>query len=617
MRSSFYEFNVAISGLFTARANLDVVSHNIANSAIKGYSRQYAEQRASSPLTFFDGRGMYGTGSEVYGVGQLRNFYLDKKYWSERPILGEYAVKKEQLSLMESIFNELSETGLNTGFQSFFSKLQDLSTNASDSTYRMNLLQAASSLATFVNSSTESIKKQQNDINSEVGAVVTIINSLGSQIAGLNRQISTFELDGSRANDLRDERARLIDELSTYVNVSVEEREMNDDYAAGKYPDPSDRGRSNKHLIVSINGYEFVNHYDANYLKTVPREGKTNPMDVVGLYDIRFANSGTSFDIYSPTLKGQLKGLIDIRDGNNGRYLETGRINTAAGPGVGETTLTLSKDAAKPWFDDLYEDGKVKLYDKNSGVMTELKFTNLKLLGNGDVQLVLPAGQNVPANLNTNYNAVIARTTNYKGIPHYLNKMNELVRVFARAVNEGLDSKGDPIKDFGGHVSGYDVNGQLGLILFSYRNNTNEEARTMDYRMLTCENFSVSKILLEKPEKVASARDYNADKSDNKIIFGILGLKDNSSLFREGKITDYIAGLSGEMGIDKKQANNFYKNYSDVTTQIDNQRMAVSGVSLNEEMIELVKYQQLYQAAAKLVNTIDSIYDTLINRIGV
>ncbi|MDR2904082.1 MAG: flagellar hook-associated protein FlgK, partial [Clostridiales bacterium] len=105
--------------------------------------------------------------------------------------------------------------------------------------------------------------------------------------------------------------------------------------------------------------------------------------------------------------------------------------------------------------------------------------------------------------------------------------------------------------------------------------------------------------------------------SDNNVILGFISLKDNDSLFREGSLQDYIAGISVELGIDLKQAQNFEKNYTDVTAGIEKQRLSVSGVDINEEMVNMIKYQQQYQAAAKLINAIDSIYDTMINRLGV
>ena len=568
MKSSFFEFNVAISGLFTARANLEVNAHNTANAAIKGYSRQYAEQRASHPLATFNGKGMVGTGSEVYGIGQFRDFYLDRKFWSERGVLGEYATKQTQLSITESIFNELADSSLTKIFNHFFDTLQSLNENAGDFTYRTNMIQSAETLVSMIRFQSNSIYKQQSDINEEIKATVQIINSIGQQIMSLNRQISTYELDGSRANDLRDQRARLVDELSLYVNVDVQEREVNKDYAAGKFPAPEDRGKSDKRFTVMINGYEFVNHFDVFPITVRERVAgeEHNPMDVPGLYDIYF-ESGFKFDMYHPFLKGELKGLIDMRDGNNGTTEIDGKLHN----------------------------------------------------------------------------------TQYKGLPHYMEKLNHLIRTLARVFNEGKDKNGVDIHGVEGHIDGYDLYGNRGNLFFTYNDRYGNPIKITGYdydgtplipvytgpgfresepparlrlddesfyNNINVFNFAINPDLFQDPALFAASSEDLMDPSNNEIVKGFLQIKSYVGLFREGQLSDYISGMITELGIDRKQAEKFMKNYTDVTTMIDNQRIEISGVNLNEEMVDLVRNQQLYQAAAKLVNIIDSIYDTTVNRLG-
>lgn len=530
MRCSFFEYNVAASGLTVARAGLEVTANNIANAETPGYSKQYTEQRTTRPLSYSNGKGMIGTGAEVYGVGQMRNIYLDKKYWSEKSVLGEYQMKSEQLALTEGIFNELSDTGIKSSFDNFFQKLQDLTTTAGDTTYRTNVIQIGETLTKLVNNTYESLKKQQSDLNSEVKSEITIINSIGQQIRSLNETIKKYEFTGSKANDLRDERALLIDKLSAYVNVEVQETETNADYEAGLYPAPEDRAKSSKNFVVFINGCEFVKNDSVNPLKVVERTTLANDTDVPGLYDVYFEKTNQKFDLTSPSLKGELKGLIDVRDGNNG--------------------------------------------DNNL-------------------------------------------TTNYKGVPYYMNKLNEMIRVFAKAINEGKDKDGKAIPDVTGHVDGYDKYEESGNLFFTYDKTISKNPTGgLDYSKITCENFQINSDLIKDPNLLAASKQINSDESDNNVILSFLKVSSYGSLFKEGKLEDFVVGLSGNLGINKKQADNFKNNYTDVTTSIDNQRKAVSGVDLNEETINMIKYNQLYQASAKLMNIIDGIYDTCINRLG-
>ena len=538
MKSSFFEFHVATSALFTARSALQVVSHNIANAETVGYYRQYAEQRASRPLATYNSKGMVGTGSEVYGIGQIRSLYLDKKYWTERGVLGEHTAKKHQLNMLEATFNELSGTGISGNFDSFFAKMQDLVTNAPDGTHRNNAVKTAESLAIFVNGVASSLRSQQKDANTEVATVVKAINNLGTQIASLSERIAKYEIDGSQANDLRDRRAVLIDELSLYVNVQVEEREFNEDYAAGKYPNPQDRGKSDKRLSIMINGYEFVNNWDVIELECVPRAAgaERNEMDAPGMYDLIFKN-GVEFNIYSPTLKGELKGLIDVRDGNN--------------------------------------------------------------------------GQPVPGQ----------PTHNFKGIPYYLEQLNTMVRTFAKAINEGIDINGNPILGVTGHVDGYDKNNaKSNKWFFTYKDQVGVEQDNLSaanrYDGMNCFNFQVNSKLMGDPDLLACSDTQNSGESNNNVILGFASLATYQSLFKEGKLSDFVNSIASELGVDTKQSMNFEANYTDVTKSIDNQRMQVSGVSLNEEVLTMVQYQQQYTAAAKLISVINDIYNVMINEMG-
>ena len=630
MKSSFFEYNVAVSGLFTARAGLDTVSHNIANASTPGFSRQYIEQRATTPLMSVGGRGMVGTGSEAYGIQQMRDFYLDKKYWGENCVLGEYSIKRTQLSLTEGIFNEWSGTGLSSQFDDFFNRLRELSTTAGDNTYRTNTTQLTSSITTFFQNTYESFVRQQRDVNSDVKAVVDTINSIGNQISTLNKQIIQYEIDGSSANDLRDQRARLVDELSKYVNIEVKEIETNLDYAAGKYPNPEDRGKSAKHFVVLINGHEFVNHFDFDGLKCVPRTidtlggGKAdvyyNPEDTTGLYDIYWTSSNSKFDVYHPNLTGELKGLIDVRDGNNGNY-----VRKSTFVGLSGQTLTLNIDLADSRIDLNPGGGVLTVTDPSTGIRREYEYESCTKTASGQFEFVIAK----PQTLSSNDQAFIAagettigKTTNYKGIPYYMSKLNQLARTFAVAMNEGKYMDGTAIQGVIGHVDGYDANGEnLRTLLFTYADELGNEVKTLsafDVYKITANNFFVNTDLMRDPRLLAAAQEPagTGGISDNNVILSLSTLATNPRLFLEGNIKDYIVGITGELGINLKQAVEFEASYKDVSSTINNQRLSVSGVSLDEEMINMIKYNQQYQAAAKLMNVIDDIYNTTINNLG-
>ncbi len=515
MRSAFLGLNIASQGLFTAKAALNITNHNISNATTEGYSRQVGVQKATRPLAANNGKGMIGTGSDIIGINQVRDYYLDVKYWNENATLGQHSVKSTQMGQMEALFSEPSEHGFNKAMNDFFESMDTLSNDAGDDASRASVRQVAISFTQYFNSTAESLKKIQRDTNFSVKVKVDEINSIGSQLQSLNRQIFKSELDGSTANDLRDERARMVDKLSKIINVEVNENP------------------ENKHYTVKINGQVLVSHYDANKLVTKPRNPKANAEDVEGLYDIQWEN-GLHFDTNSPKLSGELKGYIDLRDGNN----------------MGASGST--------------------------------------------------------------------HQVNYKGIPYYVHRLDQFVRTFAKAMNEGKDIQDKPLTTIG-HTGGYSANGTTGNYFFAWKDQAGVakgKDEVLDYTKITASNFSLSKEILDDPRNIAASSNSNPAQSDNQILRQIISLKHNPKMFREGEPGNYIQAIIGELGIDSKQAKVFEKHQTNITKVVENQRMSVSGVNLDEEMANMVKFQQAYGAAAKIMTVIDQIYDTTINRMG-
>jgi flagellar hook-associated protein 1 FlgK len=589
MRTAFFGLHVASSGLHTARAALNVTSHNVANAEIPGFTRQVAQMRAGRPLTMNDGRGMYGTGSQVTSVIQIRDRFLDRKYWGQNSIYGQFASVNTHLGFVETVFNQLPNVGVKRTFNGFFSTLQDLTTRAHEPTFRTNVATNAHSLTEQVRQNAFALQRQQLDLNREFSDVITTINSLGQQISDLNRQIHIFERDGSNANDLRDQRALLIDELSGLVNVQVDERDF------------SRPGMENdRRLTVMINGYDFVDHTRFNRLALVARDNihdersgvRQNEMDVAGLYDVFFEATGSRFNIHSQTLSGKLRGIVDVRDGNGGQVTVTG--------------------------------------SPSDGI-----------------------------------------TSNFKGIPFYMNQLNHLIRTFARAMNEGRNTNGDQIPGAIGHIFGFDANGNnRNALFFTFehpltgnpglvtdsanpalslrrwimgdasgnplrdaagnfilsdaidppatvaRDSTGNPLFTIDYSQFNALNFIVNPELITDPSLLAASSNHNVGQANNDVIHGFLAVGNDKSLFREGRLIDFIIATSNHLAVDNAQAGMFRESYHEITMQTHNHRLSVSSVDTEEEMLNLVRFQNMFIATSKLINVIDTVYDTLINRLG-
>lgn len=174
-------------------------------------------------------------------------------------------------------------------------------------------------VAKYFNSIAEHFEYLQNDVNNIIYAKVEEINSLGDQIAKLNKQIYNYEITGNVANDLRDQRDYLVDKLSQLINIQAYE------VVCGKLPD----GRDDIRFCVTVSGKALVDHTQVSYISAKQREEKLNFEDIEYLYDIRWADGNTL------TIKsGELKGYLDIRDGNdelNGSPNYRGFLSISAG----------------------------------------------------------------------------------------------------------------------------------------------------------------------------------------------------------------------------------------------------------------------------------------------
>lgn len=640
MASSFFGINVGMQGLFTAQTNLSVTSHNISNAETVGFSRQYAIQSATRPLSNSD-EGMIGTGSEVTNIEQYREAYLDYKYWSMTNELGEYDTKNELLSQMELIFNEPSDSGYSTYFTDIFDSLQTLSKNPGDSTSRSALVDSMDSFASYLNDIGDQLITLQREANFGIKNSVDQINFYAQQLATLNNQIGNLELTGKSANDLRDERNRLIDQLSTIINVETKEVED----VNGK-----------KTFRVSINGQMLVDGTSANYLETRVRDTLDNPEDSVDLYDVYWTN-GKELYLNNSNLSGELKGYIDIRDGNNGENF-TATIDSINANGtmvvsspdrtdipqegelyVGGTliryhsytydetldemtfdygfpntvngaTTTATDVYGNPFTETVTWDSETQIRINNPSDQTLLSSGEITIngetytytdyakdAGTGEITLQL----NVPAATETH----IGDDMSFKGVPYYMSQLNEFVRTIAQEFNT--------INESG--------NGGTGTQMFTYEGYTGTPALTVgsdfSYEAITVLNFSVNEAMLDDSGLIETSAAADAGESANDLILDLIEKRHDTGMFEKGEPDNFMQAVIGELGIDAKQVESFKSGQETLLNLVQNQRLSVSGVDLNEETTNLVKFQQAYDVAAQIISVMNEIYNVTINQMGV
>lgn len=600
MPSTFFGLSIGTSGLYASQASMNTAAHNIANSNTKGYTRQEANLQASTPISTNNSFGMLGTGVDATSITQIRNEYYDVKFRANTAISGNYSTKEHYFLSIENVFSETNSEGLSATFDQFYNALETLAGDVGDITKRTQVANMAQSFTEFVNVAAKNLESLQEDCNNELKLAKDQINSIAQQIANLNKQINTIEMSGQHANDLRDARNLLLDQLSEYANIQTEEF-------------THANGRSTT-FIVRLDGQVLVDNYSYNTLKTVPRTTYFNQNDADGMYKLVWAETGQDFNETSETLGGKLQALFQIRDGNNGEALK-GSATGAKGSKSLTVTGTNCNDLTK--LNLPAQNGIMKV----NNVEYEYDHFEVTVDADGNYTYNFTLKSELLEDV-TDKSVTVGKSVNCKGIPYYMNQLTTFVRTFAQAFNEI-------------HKKGEDLEGNKGVDFFTAKHPssgadysiTNVEkdgtfsslpsnSGNASYFHLNCKNFTVNSAIMDDPRKIAANKDRDNGIEDKEILNELIALKSDNRMFKAGTPDSFLQKIISDIGNDGKKATKFAKSQEGVVAAIENQRMSVSSVDQDEESMNLVKFQNAYNLSAKLIQTMNEMYGVLINGLG-
>ena len=212
-------FDIARSALTSSQQALTVTGHNVANVNTPGYSRQEAVLTERPPN---NGQpGMAGTGVQAIAIRRNVDQFVNRQLTTSEQNLGRLSVSREELFRLQNIFGDSNNQGIAASLNDFFQGLQDVSTSPGELPARSVLLAKASQLASSFNQVSSDLSTARQSLNFQVKQTVTEINSLSSQIAELNTKIVTAEVTGQNANDLRDQRELTFNELAKRIDVTA------------------------------------------------------------------------------------------------------------------------------------------------------------------------------------------------------------------------------------------------------------------------------------------------------------------------------------------------------------------------------------------------------------
>ena len=212
-----------VNGIYTNRLGLNTVGHNISNANTEGYSRQTAHAAAtpSSEVYTLAGINQVGNGSTVTSVIRARDIYADRQYWKESSTNGYYNGKATNYAKIESIFDDSKNTGLQNAMEKFYEAWEDCSATASSDTSRQNVINAGQNFAQSLQIAANHVKEQIVALYDDISLSVDNMNNILGKVVELNKNIAGIEATGAHANDLRDQRDLLVDQLTELTDVNV------------------------------------------------------------------------------------------------------------------------------------------------------------------------------------------------------------------------------------------------------------------------------------------------------------------------------------------------------------------------------------------------------------
>lgn len=307
MPGLFQGLEIGRRALLTSQASLQTIGHNIANVNTPGYTRQRVN--ISTTLPENNTIGTFGTGVQVTDIQHIRDLFLGDQFRQESKSLGEWSYKEKILSQVETLFNEPNEGTLSSNMTEFWGAWNTFSQNPSDFNTRHDLVATTTKMVDSFHQLSGSIDKLRASIDSDLTNYTNEINRLTGEVARINHQIQSLEIGGVKANDLRDSRDLILDNLSTLVDINTNENQSGE-------------------MVVYIGAMSVVNGSDAINVES-------RVTNINGKPTHKLMWEGSDFELTNSA--GQLKALIESRDVIIPKYLD--KLDTLAATMVEQVNL--------------------------------------------------------------------------------------------------------------------------------------------------------------------------------------------------------------------------------------------------------------------------------------
>ena len=623
MGSTFSGIELGKRSIMAHTDAITTAGHNISNANTEGYSRQRVQLKEFDPLYKPDleraeRAGMIGQGMDSQSINRVRDELLDQRITEQQHSESYWETRSKYYTMIEQIYNEPNDVSIRSNMDKFWEGWQELSVHPESQAARQAVVTRGESLADSIKTKWEALMGVGNLINGDIEATVKQVNDYTRQIAALNAEIVRSRGMGDNPNDLLDRRDLLVDKLSKIINITSDRRDSDE-------------------FMVHLDGHVLVQGGIARgfELETV--------VDNNGYDKLVWKDTGNEAVIKGGTL-GALIELRDVDIRSEVQSLNTmtmnfsDLVNDIHRNGYGANNVTGLDFFTQHSFVENVNGN----YDRDGdGTLDHsyiFRFTGTTKLNpqeqiglEGVMTLSGPGGNvQVAYHPTDTVETVINRINDSNGeVKAYLDRNNNLVLkgTTASAV-ENPDFVIRHVEDSGFFLTGY-----TGILQASGAAGAYDYAQADAVQALAGAQFAVSPVLnpagyIEvnqalKNDVMSVAAAYkdnsgNVNAGDGRAAVEIAAIRNTKVMIgHERTFDDYFADSVTNVGLKGEQAENMHLSHSAVMEDLRSLRDSISGVNIDEELADIIKFQHGYNAAAKFVTVWDSLLDTIINRLGV
>lgn len=624
MGSTFSGIELGKRSIMAHTDAITTAGHNISNADTEGYSRQRVQMKEFDPLYKPDLEraerpGMIGQGIDVQSVTRIRDELLDKRIVAQQNRESYWHTRSDYYTMLEQIYNEPYDISIRSNMDKFWEGWQELSINPESQAARQAIVTRGETLTDSIKDRWESLAGIGNLLNGDIEATVRQVNSITAQIAEVNGEIVRSKGMGDNPNDLLDRRDLLVDKLSELINVTTDNRDSDE-------------------FMVHVDGKVIVQGGIAREIALAPRYDET------GYNKLIWADTGLDAQFSG----GKLGALVELRDvdvRNEMQNLNTMTMNFAdLVNDVHRNSIGANRSTGLDFFvqHSFVENANGNFDRDGDGTLDTsyvFRFTGtneldlqqqvgiegtIKLSGKeGDVEIAYHHTDTVE----TVINRINDSSSEVKA---YLDRNNHLVLKGTTAQNyDNLDFVIRHVED-----SGYFLAGYSGILQGTGAENAYDFAQADAVNSLSAgTQFAVSPVYnpsayieinsVIRNDVMNVAAGYkdpsgNVNIGDGRAAVEIASIRNTNVMVGQMKtFDDYFADSVTNIGLKGEQAQTNLLSQNAIMGDLKNLRDSISGVNIDEELADIMKFQHGYNAAAKFVTVWDNLLDTVINRLGV